>query len=97
VKVSRAVDDDAGVTVVVVGVGIAGVVITGAATAAVFPTSQVCSALKLGGEQGALLRKPSRLRVKHWFPGPTPLLTAFRTRGKPILPERLEVELKKNC
>jgi hypothetical protein len=61
------------------------------------PISQVCSGVKLGGEQGILLRKPSRLRVKHWFPGPTPLLTEPRASGKPTLPERVAVESKKNC
>lgn len=69
----------------------------GDGAAAVFPTTQVCSGVKLGGEQGVLLRKPSGLRVKHWFPGPTPLLTAFRTKGKLMLPKGLAVELKKNC
>jgi len=49
------------------------------ATAMPFPTNQVCSGEKLGGEQGLLLRKPSALRVRHWLPGPTPLLTASRT------------------
>ena len=73
------------------------VVTTGETTTPALPISHVCSGEKFGGEQGKLLRKPSGLKVKHWFPGPTPLLTAFRTSGKPILPERLVVELKKNC
>ena len=62
-----------------------------------FPTSQVCSGVKLGGEHGVLLRKPSLLRVRHWFPGPTPLLTASRIRGKPIPAETLLEVLKKYC
>ena len=76
---------------------VTGVVPTGEGTITGPPTSHVCSGMKLGGEQGILLRKPSGLRVRHWFPEPMPLLTAFLTRGKPIPPERLVVELKKNC
>jgi hypothetical protein len=102
VKVSGVVVEDAEETRVeaaktVVGVAVVDVVFTWAGTETVPPTSQVCSGVKLGGEQGVLLRNPSLFRVKHWFPGPTPLLTAFRTKGNPILPEWLVVELKKNC
>lgn len=57
-------------------------------------TTQDCSGVKLGGEQSVLLKKPSTFRVKHWL---MPLLIAFWTKGKPIRPELLVVELKKNC
>lgn len=70
----------------------------GAATApSRAPTIQVCSGVKLGGEQGVLLKNPSALSVRHWFPGPTPLLVASRTNGKPIPPARLALRLKKYC
>lgn len=62
-----------------------------------FSTNQVCSGVNKGGEQAVFLKNPSLSRVKHWFPCPTPLFTASRTRGKPMPPVRLEVELKKNC
>jgi hypothetical protein len=61
------------------------------------PTNHVCSGVKLGGEQGALLRNPSAFRVKHWFPGPIPLFLASRMRGKPMPFDRSFVVLKKNC
>lgn len=92
VKDAEATGVEAAKTVTVVATGVVTARVEGTAT--ISPTNQVWSGVKLGDEQGKLLRKPSALRPKHWFPGPTPLLTAFRTRGKPILPERLAVELK---
>ena len=60
-KTSEAdVEDAEGVEV---GKVVAGV--TAGGTLAVSPTSQVCCGVKLGGEQGKLLRKPSKLKVKH--------------------------------
>lgn len=76
----------AAVVVVAIDVVVAG---AGVATEEESPTIQVCSGLKFGGEQGALLRKPSALRVRHEFPSPTPLLTALLAMGNPIPPLRL--------
>lgn len=70
---------------------------TGAGAAGALPTNHVCSGVNKGGAQGVLLTKPSAFSVRHWFPGPTPLLTEFWTIGKPIPPERLALESKKNC
>lgn len=69
----------------------------GAGAAGALPTNHVCSGVNKGGAQGVLLTKPSAFSVRHWFPGPTPLLTEFWTIGKPMPPERLALESKKNC
>lgn len=63
-----------------------------------YTTVQVCSGVKVGGEQRELLRNPSAPRVRHEFPSPIPSLTALLTMGNPIPAERFVVVLlKKNC
>jgi hypothetical protein len=61
----------------------------------VTPTTHDCSGVKLGGEQGVLLAKPSLLRVMHELPAPLPLLIESRTRVKPVVV--VPFRLKKNC